>query len=193
MFSARNIHFAILGIILGATTGYIFAFYQVENSTPREAPPSQQSQQGSNLPGGHPNVNNDQLLAMFKEALAKNPNDTTLMTRYANFLFDMGKFNEAVEWFQKAVALQPGNLDVRADLGTALWNAGQKDKSMAEYQSILKTNPKHMATLHNLVIVHLEERDLTAAEQVLKQMEAIDPKYEGLEPLKKRLREAQAR
>jgi hypothetical protein len=41
--------------------------------------------------------------------------------------------------------------------------------------------------------VHLEERDLTAAEQVLKEMEAIDPKYEGLEPLKKRLREAQAR
>jgi tetratricopeptide (TPR) repeat protein len=191
MLSARNIHFAILGIILGATTGYIFAFYQVQSSTPHEAPPTQQ--QGSNLPGGHPNVNNDQLLAMFKEALAKNPNDTTLMTRYANFLFDMGKFNEAVEWFQKAVALQPGNLDVRADLGTALWNAGQKDKAMAEYQSILKTNSKHMATLHNLVIVHLEERDLTAAEQVLKQMEAIDPKYEGLEPLKKRLREAQAR
>ena len=35
MFSSRNIHFAILGIILGATTGYIFAFYQVQSSMPR--------------------------------------------------------------------------------------------------------------------------------------------------------------
>jgi len=37
--------------------------------------------------------------------------------------------------------------------------------------------------------VHLEERDFPAAEQTLKQMEQIDPKYEGLEALKKRLEE----
>jgi Tfp pilus assembly protein PilF len=185
MFSSRNIHFAILGIILGATTGYIFAFYQVQSSMPRTLP----APQGSNMPQGHPNVNNEQLLGMFKEALAKNPNDVTLMTRYGNFLFDLGRFNEAVEWFGKVLQLQPDNLDTRTDLGTALWNAGQKDKAMAEYQQILKVDPKHMATLHNLVIVHFEERDFGAAEQVLKQMEAIDPKYEGLAPLKKRLSE----
>src|SRR5436189_1584824 len=129
MFTSRNIHFAILGIILGSASGYIFAFYQVESSMARTVP----SAQKANMPQGHPDVNNGQLLAMFKEALAKNPNDTTLMTRYANFLFDMGKFTEAVDWFQKVLVLQPGNLDVRTDLGTALYNAGQKDKAMAEY------------------------------------------------------------
>ena len=180
MFSSRNIHFALLGIILGATSGYIFAFYQVESSMPRTLPTAQQ---------GHPNVNNEQLLGMFKEALAKSPNDTTLMTRYANFLFDLGRFNEAVEWFRKAISIDPNNLDFRTDLGTALWNAGQKDQAMAEYQAILKIDPKHMATLHNVVIVDLEARDKGAAEQVLKQMEAIDPKYEGLDSLKKRLSE----
>jgi tetratricopeptide (TPR) repeat protein len=189
MFSSRNIHFAILGIILGASTGYIFAFYQVQSSTPRTPP----SSQGSNMPQGHPNVNNEQLLGMFKAALAKNPNDTTLMQRYANFLFDLGRFNEAVEWFGKVLEVQPNNLDTRTDLGTALWNAGQKDKAMAQYQQILKVDPKHIATLHNLVIVHFEERNFTAAEQVLKQIEAIDPKYEGLEPLKKRLNELTAK
>src|SRR5262249_16884532 len=69
----------------------------------------------------------------------------------------------------------------------------QKDKAMAEYQQILKSDPKHMATLHNLVIVHMEARDFAAAEQVLKQMEQIDPKYEGLEPLRKRLSELRAK
>lgn len=185
MLSSRNIHFAILGIILGATSGYILAFYQVQSSMPRTLPAAQQSGAAQ----GHPDVSNDQLLAMFKEALAKNPNDTTLMTRYANFLFDLGKFNEAVEQFQKVVALQPTNLDVRTDFGTALWNAGQKDKAMAVYQEILKSDPKHMATLHNLVIVRLEERNAPAAQQILQQMEAIDPKYAGLDALKKRLAE----
>ena len=179
MFSSRNIHFAILGVILGATLGYILAFYQVQASMPVAA----------NLPKGHPNVNNEQLLAMFKQALEKNPNDPTLLTKYANFLFDLGRYSEAVEWFQKVVALQPDNLDAKTDFGTALWNAGQKDKAMAVYQSALAVDPKHMSTLHNIAIVHLEERNFGALEKVLKQMEEIDPKYEGLDPLKKRLRE----
>jgi Flp pilus assembly protein TadD len=184
MFSSRNVHFAILGVILGAVFGYILAFYQVQASMP----PASRSA-NSNAPNGHPNVNNEQLLAMFKAALEKNPNDTTLMTRYANFLFDLGKYSESVEWFQKVVALQPDNLDAKTDLGTAFWNAGQKDKAMAEYQSALKADPRHMSTLHNLVIVYLEERNFAETEKVLNQMEQIDPKYEGLEPLKKRLQE----
>lgn len=188
MFNSRNIHFAILGLIIGAASGYILAFYQVQSAIPRTVS-ANTANTGSNVPDGHPNVSNDQLLAMFKEALQKNPDDTTLITRYANFLFDLGKFSEAVDWFQKVVGQQPDNLDVKTDLGTALWNAGQKDKAMATYQQILKKDPKHMATLHNIVIVHLEERDFAAAEQTLKKMEEIDPKYEGLDPLKKRLAE----
>ena len=189
MFTSRNIHFAILGIILGATSGYIFAFYQVQSSTPRSSPVAQ----GSNLPQGHPNVSNDQLQSMFKDALEKRPNDPTLMTRYANFLFDLGRFNEAVTWFEKVIALEPNNLDVRTDYGTALWNAGQKEKALATYQEILKTDPKHMATLHNMVIVNLEDRNFAAAEQTLKRMEEIDPKYEGLASLRQRLSEVKGK
>ena len=190
MFSSRNIHFAILGIILGATSGYILAFYQVQAAlpAPASAPPSGNTK-NSNLPGGHPDVTNEQLLAMFKAAIEKNPNDTTLMTKYANFLFDTGKVAEAVTWFEKVVALEPNNADAKTDLATALWNSGQKDKAMAEYRNALKIDPKHIATLHNMTIVYLEERDLAAAEKTLKQMEGIDPKYEGLDTLKKRLEE----
>ena len=64
---------------------------------------------------------------MVKAALEKNPNDTTLMTKYANFLFNSGKFSEAVSWFEKVVALQPDSADAKTDLGTALWNSGVVD------------------------------------------------------------------
>src|SRR2546423_41861 len=112
MFSSRNIHFAILGIIVGASSGYILAFYQAQSSIPRTLPASSTSSAAN----GHPNLSNEQILAKVKEALAANPKDATLMTRYANFLFDQGKFDEAVDWFRKAVAIQPENLDIRTDL-----------------------------------------------------------------------------
>ena len=57
----------------------------------------------------------------------------------------------------------------------------------------MKTDPKHMATLHNMVIVHLEDRNFPAAEQTLKHMEEIDPKYEGLASLRQRLAELKGR
>ncbi len=186
MFTSRNIHFAILGIILGATTGYIFAFYQVESATPPTLPPSARS---SSVPQGHPSLNPEDVRRKVDEELAKNPKNTEIMTLYANFLFNQGKFTEAVEWFEKALTVDPDNLNVHTDLATALWNSGQKDKALVQYQQILKRDPKNIPTLHNMVIVHLEERDFAAAEQVLKQIELIDPKYEGLEPLKKRLSE----
>jgi hypothetical protein len=36
MFSSRNIHFAVLGIILGASSGYILAFYQIDKKIPEK-------------------------------------------------------------------------------------------------------------------------------------------------------------
>ena len=129
---------------------------------------------------------------MVKAALEKNPNDTTLMTKYANFLFNSGKFSESVSWFEKVVALQPDSADAKTDLGTALWNAGQKDKAMEQYHAALKIDPKSMAALHNMTIVLEEDHKLAEAEKALKQMEAIDPKYEGIDTLKKRLDDLKA-
>jgi tetratricopeptide (TPR) repeat protein len=188
MFTSRNIHFAILGIILGATFGYIFAFYQVQSTMP---PPALGF---SGTPPNHPEVSNEQLLAMFKEALAKNPNNPELMTKYANFLFDLQKYSEAAEWFQKVLAIQPDNIGARTDMATALWNIGQRDKAMAEYQKSLAADPRHMPTLYNVVIAELDgSRNLQAASDVVKKMEAIDPNYPGLAALKKRLEQESAK
>ena len=184
MFSSRNIHFAILGIILGAASGYVFAFYQVQTSmpTPAAAAGSRNSSQN------HPPVNNDQILALFKAALEKKPNEPELMTRYASFLANLGRYSEAVEWFQKVLTVHPDNLDARTDLATALWNMGQTDKAMAEYQKSLTIDPKHMPTLHSLFLMEVDSKhDLQAATNILKKMEQIDPKYPPLPELKELL------
>jgi Flp pilus assembly protein TadD len=190
MFSSRNIHFAILGIILGATSGYIFAFYQVQSTMP----PPNINNAGSGMPADHPAVNTEQMLTLFKEALNKNPNDTGLMTRYGNFLFDRNRFGEAVEWYEKVLALEPNNTTVRTDMGTALWNMGEKDRAMAEYQKSLQTDPNHMLTLANLFMVQMEgQHDIQIATDLLTKMERIDPSYPPLPQLRKRLEELKAK
>ena len=195
MFSSRNIHFTILGVILGAASGYVFAFYQVQRKMP--APQVAAANSGgptAGLPQNHPNVSNDQMLGLFKAALDKNPNDPELMVRYANFLFDFERYDEAVAWYQKVLALQPNNVDVRTDMGTSLYSMGKIEEAMAEYQKSASINPNHMLTLHNMVVaLSGAKKDFTGAEAILKKMEQINPTYEGLPALRKELEEDRAR
>jgi tetratricopeptide (TPR) repeat protein len=115
MFSSRNIHFAILGLILGAVTGYIFAFYQAQTSLASQAP----SAANAGGPQNHPEVSTEEILSMFKLAMERNPNEPELLARYASFLFSLGRFQESVEWFQKSLANRPNHLSTMEDLFNA--------------------------------------------------------------------------
>jgi Tfp pilus assembly protein PilF len=102
MFTSRNIHFAILGIILGASSGYILAFYQVQESMP--APPARSSQASQ---AAQPDITTEELLAMFEKAMAKNPNNPELLTRYGGFLADIGRRGEAEKVLKQVEAIDP--------------------------------------------------------------------------------------
>jgi Tfp pilus assembly protein PilF len=103
MFSSRNIHFAILGIIIGASFGYVFAFYQAQAKVPAAAKPVNEVARDATgtaaPPQEHPEVTNDQMLGLFQKALDKNPNEPELMKRYGNFLFDLGRYGEAITFY----------------------------------------------------------------------------------------------
>ena len=187
MLSSRNIHFAILGIILGATSGYIFAFYQIEKKIPDQAPPPQAAQGGAQQ--GHPDVSNDQVLAMFKEQIAKNPTDVELLSRYGDFLSDIGQFQQAVDAYKKVLELDPKNLNAQTFMGTALWNLGKKDEAIAMYQKSIQADPNHMATLYYLALVDMDHKDLNAAAEKVARLEKQDPTQPVLKELKQRLEE----
>src|SRR5437868_6622699 len=108
MLSSRNIHFAILGIILGASSGYIFAFYQIDKNIPVR---TRTLDQPGNNGGQHPEVSNDQILAMFKEQIAKNPKDAEVLSRYGDFLSDIEQFQQAADTYKKVLEIEPDNLN----------------------------------------------------------------------------------
>jgi len=140
MFSSRNIHFAILGLILGASTGYIFAFYQA--GSPVVAPAQQGSQ--TDAPANHPDVTPEALLQMFQVALKNNPNEPELLSRYGSFLFNLGRFQESVDAFQKSLVVRPNHMQTMEDLFNAQLE-GVKDPKAAEatLKKIEQADPKH--------------------------------------------------
>ena len=148
MFSSRNIHFAILGLILGAAAGYIFAFYQAQSSLASPAAASA----STGAPQNHPEVSTEEILNMFKLAMERNPNEPELLARYASFLFSLGRFQESVELFEKSLANRPNHLSTMEDLfnaqleglkdpkasGTTLAKMSQMDPTYASLPQLKK-------------------------------------------------------
>ena len=187
MFSSRNIHFAILGLILGASTGYVYAFYNAQKNLPA-APPLSESQaaQGA-VPAGHPSVNNDEMLAAMQKAVETDPNNSEVVSRFAMALFEAGRVNEAEKWFGKAVELAPNNTDARSMYGLTLWQLGKADAAETQLEATLKIDPSNIPGLHGLVRVTLQKGELAKAEQYIKKIESVEPAYPQLADLKKRL------
>jgi len=189
MFSSRNIHYAILGIILGASVAYIFAFYQVESTMPAQA----QSLQQNGMPANHPDVNNEQMLELLKKAVEDKPDQPEMISRYANVLFNVGRYDEALKWYGKAIELQPDNLDARSLRGAVYWRLNRIDEAAGDLQGVLQRDPKHIPSLYGMFLLSLHRHDVPNAEQYFAKIQAVDPAYEGLPELKRRLDEERSK
>jgi len=190
MFSSRNIHFGILGIILGAMGGYIFAFYQATAAAPPPfdpTPTSSASASASGMPANHPQVNEEEMMALLKKAAESSPDQPEVLSRYANQLFQADKLEESAEWYAKVVALEPKNTDVRSLYGAVLFRIGKKTEAKSQLEEALKQDPKHVPSMHGLFIIAIDNHDVAAAKDLLARIEKAEPEYPGMKDLKARL------
>lgn len=168
--------------------GYVLAFYQAAAAAPQPADPlAAASSQPNGMPPNHPEVSDDQMLSTLKKAAEDSPTDPTVLARYANLLFQLGRMEESADWYAKVVALQPKDTDVRSLYGAVLWRIGRKADAKTQLSTSLAQDPKHVPSLHGLTIIAIDAHDMATANQLVQRIEKSNPAYEGLSDLKKRL------
>ena len=85
-----------------------------------------------------------------------------------------------------------GNAVARTDLGTSYYNLGRADEALREYRQSLEIDPRHQPTLYNMVLVNLEgTHNFAAARQAWERLHGLNPKYPGLDRLKRSLETAE--
>src|SRR4051794_30019956 len=83
------------------------------------------------------------LLAQLKDK----PNDPQLLYNLGNTYYDTQQYPEAIRYYEQSLAQNPKAADVRTDMATAYNYAGDVDKALAEFDIVLKQNPKHANAL----------------------------------------------
>jgi tetratricopeptide (TPR) repeat protein len=88
------------------------------------------------------------------EQIAKQaPKNATAWAMLGDALMDSSRFSEAVDAYQKSLALDPKNVNVRVDMGTCLKNIGKPQQAVEEYRKALAIDPNHLNAHHNMGVV----------------------------------------
>jgi len=185
---------AIVFFAIGCLAGYVGAEYKASNNqqaavvstgSSEAVPPDEGAKQPESLPQGHPPIDEKAVVKMLQDEAVQRPRDPLPALKLANYLYDRHEFEQAIEWYQKVLALDPQNVNALTDLGTSYFNVGRPQEALREFRKSLEINPEHAQTLFNSIVVNLEgTHDLAAAQQAWDRLHALNPGYPGLDRLK---------
>src|SRR5579863_2647017 len=80
---------------------------------------------GAKLPSGHPPLDVATKIKALENLAAQSPQDPQPPLDLANLYYDQKQYDHAADWYEKALALDPKNVNARTDLGTAYFNIGR--------------------------------------------------------------------
>jgi len=189
--------FLVVGFLAGYITDAQLNWNARQKSAVTAGPPAETQGGGgspaSGLPEGHPPIDADTIVAQLEQMAAKNPKDGELRLKLANFLYDQKQYARAIEWYQRALELEPRNVNARTDLGTSYFYTGRPQEALQQYSQSLQIDPRHEPTLLNMVVVNLEgAHDLAAAQAAWDRLRKVNPNHPALESLKEKLDAARA-
>ena len=93
------------------------------------------------------------LLTELRGRIARNPSDLSALVSLAQLYFDAGKFAQALPYYRRALAIDPGNPDTRTDYATVLHATGQDLDALDQLAVVLKERPDFPAALFNRGVV----------------------------------------
>lgn len=180
--SAQAYIFAVLTLAIGFGAGWF-----VRGSQSQSAP--QQAALSADAPAGMgqemPSPEQMKHMADTEAApkiaqLKSDPNNPKLLVEIGNIYYDTRVFNAAIDYYQRALKIEPANTDVRTDMATAYWLSGDADSALAEFNKSLSYDPNKPNTLLNMGIVKFEGKmDVSGAVAAWEKLLKANPNYEN--------------
>jgi tetratricopeptide (TPR) repeat protein len=167
------IAFGIAGIAFGLIAGWIIGTQQATVRTPAAAPVAAAPAAEA---GPRAAILDETQVNALKAVADRETTNPKPRVELANLYFDAQKFDEAITWYEAALALNPNDVDVSTDLGVSYYYTNNPDKALEQLDRSLKIDPRHVKTLLNVGIVKAFARqDLEGASKAWQQVIQLAP------------------
>ena len=166
---------AVIILVIGVFLGYLFSGSASQTASISMRKSNQTSGTTSQSESQQPF---DSSISLLLQRLSSNPNDANLLVMIGDQYYDHRDYERAVDYYRRSLTLRPENVDVRTDMGTAIWYMGNPDGAIREYETSLKLQPNHPQTLFNMGIVKWQgKHDEKAALELWKRLLSVNPTY----------------
>ncbi len=104
------------------------------------------------------------------------PEDVQVRVDLGNLYFDAHRFEDAIPWFEAALALSPEEVEVSTDLGVAYYYMDDTDRALSQFARSLDVAPAHPKTILNIGIVRATgKQDLAGAIEAWEEVQRVAP------------------
>ena len=114
---------------------------------------------------------------LWKRTLACTAANKLAHNSLGNAYLDLQQFDQAIEQYRAAIAIDPAHAMSHFNLGVALAATGRLDQAIAEYEEVVRLQPGHAAAHNNLGNALLNQNRLAAAMDHCQEALKIDPQF----------------
>ena len=123
--------------------------------------------------------------------LKTDPNNAETLNQLGILYRATHQFKEAEGYYEKALQVDPKNVNVRTDLASCLYYTGDVDGALAQLQKSLTYDPKHAGTLMNIGIIEWKgKNDVNAAVAAWEKLLKLNPDFPQKEAVEHMIAEA---
>lgn len=107
------------------------------------------------------------------ERLKSDPNNSALLAQVGAIYYSNHQFQQAADWYSKAMEFDPKNVALRTKLASSLYREGDADGAIKELKQALIYDPKDANALFDLGMIKLQGKQdgkgaIAAWQQLLK-------------------------
>ena len=154
----QSVLFAIGGLVVGLIVGFMGANSLNRNSgsatpvSPESATIAQGDQPNQNVAAGQPLAD---VSEMIRRAEAE-PQNFAVQMRTGDMYAQIGRFEKAIEFYSKGVALRPDDFKANVVLANAYFDSGSFEKAGDYYEKALAADPKDVNARSDLGATFVE-------------------------------------
>jgi cytochrome c-type biogenesis protein CcmH/NrfG len=107
------------------------------------------------------------------------PNNSALLVQIATIYQSTHQFNQASEYFERALKIDPKNVSARTELASCLYYSGDGDGALEQLKQALRYKPQDPNSLFNLGMIKYRGKDdpkgaIAAWQELLKAYPDLD-------------------
>jgi cytochrome c-type biogenesis protein CcmH/NrfG len=154
----------VIALGIGFVGGMVFGVYKSSSKLP------------AGVPGVNPEAGKAGMLAVLEERVRSNPRDVEAWIQIGHINFDNQQHAAAIEAYEKALAIDPGNAPVLTDLGIMYRRSGQPEEAVRRFDLAIAADPKLENARFNKGVVLLHDlNDRAGAIQAWEGLLAVNP------------------